>query len=163
MSDIKLFRLTPSSVAELPSHSVAVEKSLQTLIERNLDTFLAVPFLASEYTTGKVHGGQDVRDRFEALRAFLLALGEDVQMNTLAYYIAFRRVKNFACVEIHPQTSKLVAFDKVNPDTVTLEPGFTRDVRKVGHYGTGDLEVSITSNEDLERAKPLLVASYEAS
>ena len=58
MGDIKLFRVGNSGVQELEGHSVAVEKSLQTLMESNLETFLGVRFLASEYTTGKSHGGR---------------------------------------------------------------------------------------------------------
>src|SRR5688572_7699599 len=42
---------------------------------------------------------QELNDRFEALKAFLSALGDDVQMKTLKHYIAFKRLKNFACVE----------------------------------------------------------------
>ena len=34
---------------------------------------------------------------------------------------------------------------------------------KVGHFGTGDLEITIGSDEDLEKAKPLFDASYQAS
>jgi hypothetical protein len=56
VSDIKLFRTTPSEVTELASSSVAVEKSLQSLMEQHLDAFLGVRFLASEYSTGKTHG-----------------------------------------------------------------------------------------------------------
>jgi predicted transport protein len=52
---------------------------------------------------------------------------------------------------------------KVNPDSITLESGFTRDVRQIGHFGTGDLEITIKSDEDFEKAKSLLVKSYEAS
>ncbi len=48
MSDIKLFRTGPQGVAELKSHSVALERSLQALMERNLETLLGVRFLASE-------------------------------------------------------------------------------------------------------------------
>ena len=58
MSDIKLFRLHGDTITELDGKSVAVEKSLQTLIERHLDTFLGVRLLATEYTTGKTHGGR---------------------------------------------------------------------------------------------------------
>jgi predicted transport protein len=46
---------------------------------------------------------------------------------------------------------------------VVLEEGFARDVREVGHFGTGDLEVRLDSIDDLERAKPLIERSYEAS
>ena len=57
----------------------------------------------------------------------------------------------------------MVLYVKVSPDGVELVADFTRDVRDVGHYGTGDLEITIASDEDLERAKPLLLRSYEAS
>lgn len=102
-------------------------------------------------------------DVFEALKAYLHALGDDVQMNPLSYYIAFKRIKNFACLEIHPQANKLLCYVKVNPDAVTLEKAFTRDVRKIGHFGTGDLEITMVSEEDLEKAKPYILQSYEAS
>lgn len=102
-----------------------------------------------------------VRNRFESLKAFLLALGDDVTMKVLKFYIAFRRIKNFACVEVHPSTGKLIVFVKINPDTIKLEPGFTRDVRKIGHQATGDLEIAIASDDDLEKAKSLIIKSYE--
>ncbi|MCX4745969.1 hypothetical protein OG455_10600 [Kitasatospora sp. NBC_01287] len=34
---------------------------------------------------------------------------------------------------------------------------------QVGHLGTGDLEVRISSAADLERSAPLLAASFEAA
>ncbi len=94
---------------------------------------------------------------------FLLGLGDDVTQKTLRFYIAFRRIKNFACVEIKPSLDVVRIFLKLDPTTVPLEPGFTRDVSNIGHFGTGDLEVTLRSHDDLERAKPLIVQSYEAS
>lgn len=102
-------------------------------------------------------------DRFEALRATLKALGDDVQETTVRYYIAFKRIKNFACVEFRPTTSKMLVFVKVDPGSISLEAGFTRDVSKIGHYGTGDLEITLSKPEDLERAMPLIKLSYEHS
>ena len=302
MSDIKLFKIQNSEVIELESKSVAVEKSLQVIIERHLDNFLGVKFLATEYSTGKAHGGRidtlgidengcpviieykravnqnvisqglfyldwlldhkgefellvlkklgkevsekiewssprllciagdytkydqyaiqqinrnieliryrrysdafllldlvnavsidtepspdkstskkttystvtkilakadtELQDIFEALKELLLSFGDDVQTKTLKYYIAFKRIKNFACVEIHTQTKNLLVHVKVDPDTITLEKGFTRDMRNIGHFGTGALEVTIRSIGDIEKAKPLLEKSYELS
>jgi predicted transport protein len=57
----------------------------------------------------------------------------------------------------------IILFVKADFDNVHLEPGFTRDVRNIGHFGTGDLEITIGSDDDLERAKPLIVKSYEAN
>lgn len=307
MSDLKLFRTTSTEVIELEGAAVAVERDLQRLLENNLQTFLGVRFLASEYSTGRVHGGRidtlgidengcpviieykrasnenvinqglfyldwllDHRGEFtllvqkqlgsdaeamidwssprllciagdfnrydehavaqinrnidllryrrygdeflilelvnattagsetvgsatipgrrsqrgnaektvsdylaqadddltalhDALDAYCLALGDDVQRKVLKLYFAYRRIKNFACVEVHPQSRKLLVYVKVDPTTVTMEPGFTRDVRAIGHFGTGDLEITLGSPGDLERAKPLLQESYERS
>src|SRR6266849_3596297 len=58
MGDIKLFRVDADGVAELPGQSVAIEKSLQDLIERNLEAFLDIRLLASEHSTGKTHAGR---------------------------------------------------------------------------------------------------------
>ena len=66
-------------------------------------------------------------------------------------------------MEIHPQSAQLLIYLKVKSDDVTLGDGFTRDVRKIGHFGTGDLEVLIGSVDDLERAKMLIERSYDAS
>jgi predicted transport protein len=104
-----------------------------------------------------------VVDRFEELRAYLLALGDDVQETKLRFYIAFKRIKNFACVEFRPSAAKILIYVKVEPTSDVIEPGFTRDVSKVGHFGTGDLEITLTNPEDLERAKPLIRQSYDAS
>lgn len=57
----------------------------------------------------------------------------------------------------------LLVFLKVDSDDVALEDGFARDVREIGHQGTGDLEIRIESLDDLERAKPLIEKSYDAS
>ncbi len=34
---------------------------------------------------------------------------------------------------------------------------------QIGHFGTGNLEVTVGSRQDLERALPLALASYQAS
>ncbi|OIJ14568.1 DUF91 domain-containing protein [Anaerobacillus alkalilacustris] len=308
MGDIKLFHVKGESVEELVGQSVSVEKSLQHIIERNLETFLGVRFLASEHSTGKRHAdridtlgidenhspviieykrsvnenvinqglfyldwlldhkaefelmvmrkyGQsvsdvidwssprllcitggftkydehavqqinrnielyqykhfnnefllldlvnsttaqtiqysnegtpanhltnranrtktvsdyleqantDLTDKFETLKAYMTALGDDVQIKILKHYIAFKRIKNFACIEIHPQSGRILLYLKVKPESITLEQGFTRDVTNIGHYGTGDLEVTIGSNEDIEKAKSFINMSYDVS
>lgn len=309
MSDIKLFSLKGAPPSELVGKSVALEKSLQNLMEKHLDTFLGVRFLASEYSTGKTHGGRidtlgidengcpviieykratnenvinqglfyldwlmdhrgefellvlkklgketsdqiewssprliciagdftkydghavqqihrnielvryrkygedlllfelvnavsvepsdmpiapptvlgassgsggqritaeeqlaaaspELRDLFEGVKAYLLGIGDDVQLKAMKFYFAFKRLKNFACVELYRKARVVTVHVKVDPTSITLEDGFTRDVREIGHYGTGDLEISIRTMDDFEKAKPLFLRSYEAS
>lgn len=100
----------------------------------------------------------DIQHLYELTKAYLLGLGEDVQEKPLKLYTAFRRLKNFACVIVSP--SRLLVTLKLEPTTVALEEGFSRDVSQVGHWGTGDTELCLRSLADLERAKPLLDRSY---
>jgi len=303
MSDIKLFNLINGKANEVLGTAIAMEKSLQTVIEKNLEPLLGIRFLASEYNTGPKHGGRidtlgidengcpviieykrstnenvinqglfyldwlldhqaefkllvinnlgkkaaegidwsaprllciagdftrydghavqqmnrnieliryrrfgdglllfelvnatsgqgatgkgirgtggtagyktvsttleqlqgPLRDLYEELQAYLLALGDDVQEKKLKYYVAFKRIKNFASVEIHPGKGCLTAFVKLNPKKTPIEAGFTRDVSKIGHFGTGDLEITLRSRDDLDKAKALFLKSYEIS
>lgn len=309
MSDLKLFKLAVNQVTELSVSSMALEKSLQTLIEKHLDTFLGVTFLASEYSTGPKTGGrmdtlgidengapviieykkatnanvinqglfyldwlldhrgdfellvtkrlgadkaaaidwssprllciagdyskydlhavgqmqrnieliryarygedllaldlinrtsapsggggtgtvtgsgtgpktvatsktvteylaqadQELTDRFDALKSMILEMGDDVEMKTLKLYFAFRRLKNFACVEVHTQTRKLLVYIKHPAPASVVEKGFARDVTTIGHFGTGNLEITLSSKADVEKARYLIEQSYEAN
>lgn len=308
MSDLKLFRVADGQAHQLLGSSVALEKSLQAMIERNMETLFGVRFLASEYSTGTKHRGridslgidengspvifeykravnenvinqglfyldwlldhraefkllvletlgadaaaeldwatprlicvangftrydehavaqinrsielyryqdfegdllalelvsavaappleeegpgtaagtvkkrgassktvaeyldqapESLKDLMGQLDAFAVALGDDVTKRTLKLYFSYRRIKNFLCVEVHPQSNELVLFVKVDPDTVALEEGFSRDVRKIGHFGTGDLELRVRDVEGLKKAQSLIERSYESS
>ncbi|MDD4331297.1 MAG: DUF5655 domain-containing protein [Methanosarcinaceae archaeon] len=103
----------------------------------------------------------EIQARYENLKAQIEALGDDIQIKILKYYIAFKRMRNFACVEVHPQSRKILVFVKVDPDQVILEEGFTKDMRNIGHFGTGDLEITISSDEDLKKAENLIRQSYD--
>ncbi|QIS17688.1 DUF5655 domain-containing protein [Nocardia terpenica] len=106
---------------------------------------------------------EPLRNLYADLDAQLMAFGDDVQKTTRKLYFAYKRLKNFACVEVHPQSRALLVYLKVDPDAVKLEPGFSRDVRSIGHFGTGDLEVRLKNSADLAKAEKLLRASYDAS
>ena len=62
-----------------------------------------------------------------------------------------------------PTGRGVIAYLKIDPGTVALESEFTRDVSNIGHYGTGDLEVSMRSMDDFTRAQPFFQRAYEGS
>ena len=70
------------------------------------------------------------------------------------------------CFSLMPKRSReiynkqIVLRLKLDPDTVEIEDGFTRDMRGIGHYGTGDLEVSIKTENDFQKAKALIERAY---
>lgn len=97
----------------------------------------------------------------DELRSFMTGLGDDVVEKPLKLYFAYRRIKNFASMLISKKGATL--YLKVDPKSITIEPGFTRDVSEVGHWGTGDLEVWVCDQRTLDKAKPLIVRSYEGN
>lgn len=100
-----------------------------------------------------------MRDLFESLDGYITSLGDDVQRKELRLYVAFKRIRNFASVVF--QSNRLKLYLHLNPSTVHLEAGFSRDVRRKGHWGTGSLELSLKGPADLEKAKPLIRRAYE--
>ncbi|MFD8644143.1 MULTISPECIES: DUF5655 domain-containing protein [Streptomyces] len=97
-----------------------------------------------------------------AVDEVLLGLGDGITRVQRKQYRAYQRLRNFACV-CPPQKTKLLVYLKADPSEVELVPGFTRDVTGLGHHGTGDLEVQLRSERDLERAQDLFRASYAAA
>lgn len=303
MGSIALFRLVGETPIRLDDSPATVERELQAIVERNLDTYLGVTFLATEFTTGQVHGGRidtlgidenqvpviieykrrtdenvinqglfyldwllDHRGDFTELvrskagqsradnidwskpRVVCIAgdftrydehavqqidrsiellryrkYGDDLLLfetvsrepdsrfasiakgstdandskgapkkdyDAFAYkfenasdslkglfdelveylesfeqvtrrdnklYVAYKRIKNFACIEIVPKSGFLNVYAKVDPASIELTDGFTRDVSQVGHWGTGDFWQSLCDQQmTLRRPSPLL-------
>ncbi|MGW7423654.1 DUF5655 domain-containing protein [Streptomyces sp. NPDC054813] len=94
-----------------------------------------------------------------AVDEVLLGLGGGITRLQRKTYCAYQRLRNFACV-CPPQQTKLLVYLNADPQEVDLVPGFTRDVTVLGHHGTGDLEVQLRTERDLERAQYLFRLSY---
>ena len=101
----------------------------------------------------------DMLALFESLEGFATSLGDDVNRKDLKLYVAFKRLRNFVCVGF--KKDALFLWLKLDPTTIALEPGFSRDVRQVGHWGTGDVELLIRDHADLDKAKALIQKAYE--
>ncbi|MBT5711434.1 DUF91 domain-containing protein [Candidatus Poribacteria bacterium] len=142
------------------AHAAQIERHAAAAAER---TPGADPEAPSPLQRLRGQASERLLQLLQALTESLLALGEDARMTEVANYYAFARMKNFACVRINPQLDRLVVTVKVDPDTAPLEEGFSRDMRGIGHLGTGDLAIYITDADALEKAQPLLARSYEAS
>ncbi len=101
---------------------------------------------------------ENMKNLYHSICDFIESLGDDIVSNQLKLYLAYKKVQNMVCVEIY--NKQIILFLKLNPETVELENGFTRDMRSIGHYGTGDLQITIKNAADFEKAKPLLERVY---
>lgn len=106
-------------------------------------------------------GTDKTRELFDELRDFTLELADDVVESPRKFYIAYRVIRNFLCLEIHK--GHLLLYLRLSLDEVDLEHEMIRDVSDIGHYGTGDVEVRVESEDDIELAKKLIEKAYNNS
>ena len=110
----------------------------------------------AEVVAGMAPGLQDL---LGSLEDYMVALGDDVQRKELKLYAAFKRLKNFATVV--PQRSRLLLYLHLDPATLQPLPPNARDVSQQGHWGTGDLELALTTLSQLDAVKPWIAMAYE--
>ena len=101
---------------------------------------------------------EKLKNIYLLIKDFILSFGDDVTENQLKLYVAFRKVRNIACVEMY--ASKVLIHLSIDPTSVELTKDFTRDMSNTGHYGTGNLQVTVKNEDDFERAKPLIERAY---
>lgn len=99
-----------------------------------------------------------IKTLYSSICDYIESLGDDIVANQLKMYLAYKKVQNMACIEIY--SKQIILFLKLNPDSVDLEDGFTKDMRGIGHYGTGDLQIIIKNAKDFEKAKALINRAY---
>jgi predicted transport protein len=95
-----------------------------------------------------------------SLEDYTFSLGDDVQRKELRLYTAFKRLKNFATVVLHRKNC-LLLYLHVDPASALPVLPNARDVTCIGHWGTGNLEVPLTCQADLDAVKPFINAAYE--
>lgn len=100
----------------------------------------------------------EIKTLYDDLRNYVLSLGDDISENSLKLYTAFKKIKNFVCIEIF--NNRLILHLRLDVTTVDFEEGFTRDTSQIGHWGTGDVEVLIHNKADFQKAKPLIDRAY---
>ncbi len=99
-----------------------------------------------------------IKELAQSVRDFLVDLDSAVEEVPKKCYIAYKISQNFVCMEIHK--AKVLLYVKLDPKTLD-SPKNARDVTNIGHYGTGNLELSVKNQSDLEIVKPLLEQAYQ--
>jgi len=101
---------------------------------------------------------QNIRNIYYELCNYIESLGDDISANQLKLYLAYKTTQNLACIEIYKK--HVTVYLKLSPDLVDLEAGFSKDMRGIGHYGTGDLQLTLKTVEDFNKAKALIDRAY---
>ena len=64
------------------------------------------------------------------------------------------------CSSIEISKDRLHFYLRLDASKIQYEEGFSRDVSNIGHWGTGDVELSIKNNEDLMKAQSFISLAY---
>ena len=109
-----------------------------------------------------LRASEPLRNLWEEIRGYAMTL-EGVSEQQTQVYVAFQKGANrFLSGRVFPGGRPQVKlWMKVNPDSVELEDGFIRDVRDIGHWGVGSLEVIVSDQATLDRAKALILRCHQ--
>jgi predicted transport protein len=98
-------------------------------------------------------------DLFNSVRDYIVALDSSIEEVPKKQYVAYKTSQNFVCLEIFK--NKLRMYLKLNPEHVFPFPKQARDVRTIGHDGTGDFELTIKDQTDFEETKHLINEAFK--
>ena len=86
-------------------------------------------------------------DLFEQLRKQVLNLDASITEEVLKLYIAYKATTNF--VDVVPQAKRLRLSLNMKFAEINDPRGLCKDVSNVGRWGNGDVEVGLSSLEEL--------------
>jgi predicted transport protein len=140
----------------LTSPSGSGKSTMMIAPGKKVVTKSAANWTFDQHLTGKP---EPIQSLARAVQDFALGLDPSVEESPKKLYVAYRTTQNIICMEIQKQ--KLLLFLKLNPKKVGGPAGISRDVSDIGHFGTGDLEIAVRNEEELELAKPFVKQAYE--
>jgi len=94
-----------------------------------------------------------------SVRDYIVSLDSSIEELPKKHYIAYKTSQNFVCLQTYKK--KLTLYLKLNPDDIIPLPNQARDVRNVGHFGTGEFELTMKDSSDFEQTKNLIVEAYK--
>lgn len=104
---------------------------------------------------------KDIVELFHAIDDFCMNIATgNVARQYLAKYVRYDHQGHIFCC-VHVDKTKLRVWLKLKYDNLDNPPIYVRDVSKVGHWGTGDVEVNIANATALEGSKPIIKRSFE--
>jgi predicted transport protein len=97
----------------------------------------------------------EITELYEKIRNSIINLADGIELVPQKFYLAFKKDKsNIACLEFQKKRIKIWIGAKAGK--LDDPKGLAKDVSSTGHYGTGDYELRIDSDADLEYIMSLI-------
>ena len=102
---------------------------------------------------------EQIKEMVFDIREFIMDLDPAMEEAPKKFYVAYKTSQNIVCMEVKKQ--KIILYLKLNPKELENMPANARDVSEIGHYGTGDFELTVSSEKEVETAKEYIVKAYQ--
>jgi predicted transport protein len=102
---------------------------------------------------------EEMKELFQNIRDFITGLDNSIEEAPKKKYVAYKTSQNFACLQA--TKNKIVIYLKLDADQLKTIPKQGRDVKDIGHFGTGDFELTIKSIDDFDETKYLINEAYK--
>ena len=90
----------------------------------------------------------EIIELYESFKSAILNLSNGIELEPKKHYVAFKKGRNIADIELQKNSFKL--WINLKHGKLDDPKNLTRNVSKIGHYGNGDYEIRIVNDIHLE-------------
>ena len=103
------------------------------------------------------NSNEEIKELYGKFKTAFLGF-DGIEVKTKKKYIAFTSGKNI--VDVHPQRKALKIWINLSQGELDNPKNITRDVSATGHWGNGDYELQVSSDEEFEYILSLVKQSF---
>ncbi len=100
------------------------------------------------------YASEEIAELYDKFKSATLNLSDDIEVKPQKDYIAFKKERNIVCYELQKKQMKI--FIGAKWGSIDDSKNLARDVSQVGHFGTGDYQIQVDSDKDLEYIMSLI-------
>ena len=151
--EVKQFENNIISVT--PIKKTRAAESIKTITQQN-QALRKVSDEIKVYTEDEhiARASEEIAEVYVKFRDAILNLADGIEVKPLKQYIAFKKDTNIVCMNIQKKQIRMWIGAKFG--TLNDAKEIARDVRNTGHWGTGDYEVAVDNDKDLEYIMSLI-------
>jgi predicted transport protein len=161
-ADFRDFAIDLWEVQRYSNNTLSVNKikksktaeSIKAISKRNPDVKILDQIKVYTEEDLLVAGSDETRELYDKFKDGVLNLADDIQVIANKQYIAFRKSRNIVCMNIQKKQIRMWIGAKFG--ALDDAKGIAIDVSNTGHWGTGDYEINVTSDKDLEYIMSLI-------
>lgn len=100
------------------------------------------------------YASEEIAELYEKFKLATLNLSDEIEIKPQKDYIAFKKDRNIVCYELQKKQMKI--FVGARWGAIEDSKKLARDVSSVGHFGTGDYQITVEDDSNLEYIMSLI-------